>query len=1095
MPHLVYTLTSIFKQETVALSPDTQDGLYSFLVVNDLEQEERYKDLPFVKGEPHSRFFAGTPLTSQSGINLGCLFVLDSEPREELSDIEKDALGKVAELVMDYLLVSRQASEGRRASRLSRGLHLFVDGNSSFASDTHMSARSISTAHSVSSRTSLHHGTQSAASRNNELKLRPASSEPEDSPSQEDARPVSPNANPNDLSDAPSSTGSIQSSQSAQLVADNTSSSNHWLFQRAANLLRQSLDLDGAGGVMFLEAGNNSSEYVADGHCDPAESTKPAPVLALSTRNDPFSYQATSTLLDPAVNLDNAFLKQLTRRYPKGRLWSFHRDGTFSTAEDQPINETRKQRKKSKVSETSKLNELFPDASQVMFVPLWNATDSQWFAGCFCWTPQPTRVFSQAVDLSSVFAFGSSIMTEYSRVESIIADRQKGDFISSISHELRSPLHGVLAAAEFLGSTTLDQYQGNLLDTIDACCRTLLDTMNQVLDFSKIMSLERHKKAFKRGRNPCKTKPTEETETRMDPLILTDLALLAEDVVASVCLGHSHAQRPVTSVDSSTPVSSSLSETATREDQIDRVSEVDVILDIPDEDWMYKVQPGSLRRLLMNILGNSLKYTSKGRVCVSIATEEHSKSHLRHSGLEDMVTLTISDTGKGISKEFLRKHLFTPFSQEDPLSVGTGLGLSIVRGIVKALNGRIKIRSRQGQGTVVKILLPLERLAGAETPKSPTQEEIPDQNTPMRSSQIPRDLCLGKSAAILGIDPSHLDQNPFWASMARYITDWYGMRLVPFSTDGKINILFADERDLSTAQMQDIPTELSSLLVFCSDSSSRDDPKAQWSHLADSLAILNRPCGPQKLGRGIWSCLDQTPTSPTSLLPTTGVESVLPERSALARSPTTIGESGLIPLKNGGPPAADPSNPTQGSSNSDMNPSNRGATTNPQQDTPKRVALPASSLPVRNSPSSSCHSKTSSEKKSEPRVLVVDDNRINLHLMETFLNRRNIAVLDKADNGRAAVDAVERKTQGYDMIFMDLSMPYMDGFEATRAIRAIEKERNGCPPAKIIAFTGLSSQRDEFKALDSGVDLFLTKPVPFKEVARLVDEWKAQRIG
>ena len=60
--------------------------------------------------EPHSRFYAGTPLTSGSGINLGCLFVLDSEPRQGLSDIEKDTLGKVAELAMDYLLVSRQAA-------------------------------------------------------------------------------------------------------------------------------------------------------------------------------------------------------------------------------------------------------------------------------------------------------------------------------------------------------------------------------------------------------------------------------------------------------------------------------------------------------------------------------------------------------------------------------------------------------------------------------------------------------------------------------------------------------------------------------------------------------------------------------------------------------------------------------------------------------------------------------------------------------------------------------------------------------------------------------------------------------------------------
>jgi CheY-like chemotaxis protein len=124
---------------------------------------------------------------------------------------------------------------------------------------------------------------------------------------------------------------------------------------------------------------------------------------------------------------------------------------------------------------------------------------------------------------------------------------------------------------------------------------------------------------------------------------------------------------------------------------------------------------------------------------------------------------------------------------------------------------------------------------------------------------------------------------------------------------------------------------------------------------------------------------------------------------------------------------------------------------------------------------------------------VVDDNNINLHLMMTFMNKRKVVVLDKAENGRAAVDAVENMQQGYDLIFMDMSMPIMDGFEATRAIRAIEKERDDSIAATIIALTGLSSTRDEFRALDSGVDLFLMKPVSFREVSRLIDEWEAKQ--
>lgn len=72
-------------------------------------------------------------------------------------------------------------------------------------------------------------------------------------------------------------------------------------------------------------------------------------------------------------------------------------------------------------------------------------------------------------------------------------------------------------------------------------------------------------------------------------------------------------------------------------------------------------------------------------------------------------------------------------------------------------------------------------------------------------------------------------------------------------------------------------------------------------------------------------------------------------------------------------------------------------------------------------------------------------------------------------------------------------MPVMDGFEAARTIRTLEKENCTWRRATIIALTGLSSPRDEANALTSGVDLFLTKPVSFKSVAGLVDEWEDKR--
>ena len=73
-------------------------------------------------------------------------------------------------------------------------------------------------------------------------------------------------------------------------------------------------------------------------------------------------------------------------------------------------------------------------------------------------------------------------------------------------------------------------------------------------------------------------------------------------------------------------------------------------------------------------------------------------------------------------------------------------------------------------------------------------------------------------------------------------------------------------------------------------------------------------------------------------------------------------------------------------------------------------------------------------------------------------------------------------------------MPEMDGFEAARAIRALEKQRGpDSTPAIIIALTGLSSSEDESKALASGIDMFLTKPVSFKDVGKLLKEWTENR--
>jgi signal transduction histidine kinase len=128
-----------------------------------------------------------------------------------------------------------------------------------------------------------------------------------------------------------------------------------------------------------------------------------------------------------------------------------------------------------------------------------------------------------------------------------------------------------------------------------------------------------------------------------------------------------------------------------------------IIMDIGfRQNWFFHTQSGALRRVLMNLFCNSLKYTDIGWVKVSLQAED-----VASQPGKSKVTITISDSGRGISEEFLHSNLFTPFIQEDAMNPGTGLGLSIVLQIVRSLGGTIDVKSKIGVGTEVRVILTL----------------------------------------------------------------------------------------------------------------------------------------------------------------------------------------------------------------------------------------------------------------------------------------------------------------------------------------------------------------------------------------------------
>lgn len=121
--------------------------------------------------------------------------------------------------------------------------------------------------------------------------------------------------------------------------------------------------------------------------------------------------------------------------------------------------------------------------------------------------------------------------------------------------------------------------------------------------------------------------------------------------------------------------------------------------------------------------------------------------------------------------------------------------------------------------------------------------------------------------------------------------------------------------------------------------------------------------------------------------------------------------------------------------------------------------------------------------------LLVDDNPINLKILSAYLKKLGQGYRT-ATNGQEALDAYKLDPRGCRFIFLDVSMPVMDGFTASREIRAFERE-NGLESAFIVALTGLASADAQREALGSGMDLFLTKPVHLRELNSII---QSQRV-
>ncbi|KAF3040549.1 hypothetical protein E8E12_009139 [Didymella heteroderae] len=746
--------------------------------------------------------------------------------------------------------------------------------------------------------------------------------------------------------------------------------------------------------------------------------------------------------------IDDRYLERLMDRHPTGAMWCFTDTRVLRIKEGTLI-------EAGSPEETEKLRVTFPGAKQLMYVPLNDPTSAKRLSDLGC-----LKVFSRVLE------------SEIGRYDTAAVAKQKATFVSSVSHELRTPLHGILGAVQLLDESGLDPLQKSLAGIITSCGSTLHETLTSVLSYAKINQFERrqnesrcqHLSSSQWALSNKQGLATDSDQNFNGLYTRTNVALLCEEVVGVAESGRSF--------------------------QSSADEAVIVVCDISyEENWSYFTESGALRRIAVNLIGNALKYTERGSVTVSLIASRPGAALTSSRTL----TLRVKDTGKGMSKEFLQNHLFTPFTQEDSTSSnGVGLGMSMVKSLVALLSGEIQVQSDVRSGSEINVHLPMRMCDPRDEHESSPTFAFNQNTRTLRARRL--------SVVMFGF-PEFVR-----TSLRTYLCEWYDCILLENTDEAKPDIVLVDEGDIEaleevkkTADAYGLQAVLLSAVLVISQMGKRMDTirgYKKWERIP-------RPIGPGNVGKGLMGCLPKLDE-----LKRQGHEAVadIPDSSSKFDERTReLSSDSTKDISKGLPMWA------LGRLQMSQHPGTKAAKDEPSTslDTANHDRGPVSS----NRPSNTRFGKSHSEQSSEIRILLVDDNELNLKLLGVFLKRNGYHNTRKVKNGSEAVQAVRGDQDGFDVVFMgehlayclsdvvvgmqtneapDLSMPVMDGFEATRELRRLEAAQDLPATTKamfIVALTGLASANDEKNAFDAGVDMYLTKPVQFSKLTTLLRDY------
>lgn len=282
------------------------------------------------------------------------------------------------------------------------------------------------------------------------------------------------------------------------------------------------------------------------------------------------------------------------------------------------------------------------------------------------------------------------------------AAKAKSIFLANVSHDLRTPMNGVIGLSELLKGTRLDKEQDGYVESIRVCADTLLTLINDILDFSKLEA----------GKMKISTVPLNLKET-------------IREVVRALRFTH-------------------------RDRGLETIEHLETI----PSDLVVLGDPVRLHQIIMNLLSNSYKFTPTGSVTITAKVLRDHKSRVR-------LECSVEDTGIGIPEEH-KSRLFRPFSQADSSTArsygGSGLGLSICKAIIEdVLGGLIWLESTLGVGTTVTFQLPFNKAHKEAVIRAPWSQALYDDHEEARVpmardlSNIPRDqirVCIAEDNPI-----------------------------------------------------------------------------------------------------------------------------------------------------------------------------------------------------------------------------------------------------------------------------------------------------------------------------------------------------------